>query len=176
MLILSKKLAGAAAIPKGEPSGSRSLRLRADQSRDSGVGALSRRPAISRRPTSNASCVDHLVSSPGTSRVGRLGASSGGVSRQPTSVCELCWSLRFSIKAPMLIFRKALIEINFLPPAGLSAANIRLSACHYSVPRAGEQKCRPLKPGLAALFRIESKPTKFSRNRFYSLTYRYLSL
>ena len=32
----------------------------------------------------------------------------GGVSRQPTSVCELCWSLRFSIKAPMLIFREAL--------------------------------------------------------------------
>ena len=87
--VSSKKLAGAAAIPRGEPSGNRSLRLRAGQSHDSGVGALSRRPAISRRPTSNASCVDHLVSSPGTSRVGRLGASSGG-------------------KAPMLIIREAL--------------------------------------------------------------------
>ena len=38
--VSSKKLAGAAAIPKGEPSGSRSLRLRADQSRDSGVGGF----------------------------------------------------------------------------------------------------------------------------------------
>ena len=53
------KLAGAAATPKGEPSGSRSLRLRADQSQDSGVGALSRRPA------SVASRVGRLVSSPG---------------------------------------------------------------------------------------------------------------
>ena len=90
MLILSKKLAGAAATPKGEPSGSRSLRLRADQSRDSGVGALSRLPA------NVVSCAGRLVSSP------------GGVSRQPTSVCELCWSLRFFTKAPMLIFREAL--------------------------------------------------------------------
>ena len=31
----------------------------------------------------------------------------GGVSRQPTSVRELCWSLSFFIKAPMLIFRAA---------------------------------------------------------------------
>ena len=59
MPVLRMKLAGAAAIPRGEPSGSRSLRLRADQSRDSGVGALSRRPA------SGASRVGRLVSSPG---------------------------------------------------------------------------------------------------------------
>ena len=32
----------------------------------------------------------------------------GGVSRQPTSVCELCWSLSFFTKAPMLNFREAL--------------------------------------------------------------------
>ena len=38
MPVLRKRLAGAAATPKGEPSGSRSLRLRADQSQDSGVG------------------------------------------------------------------------------------------------------------------------------------------
>ena len=38
--VSSKKLAGAAAIPKGEPSGNRSLRLRADQSHDSGVGGF----------------------------------------------------------------------------------------------------------------------------------------
>ena len=56
---LRKELAGAAAIPKGEPSGNRSLRLRADQSHDSGVGDLSRRPA------SAASRVDRLVSSSG---------------------------------------------------------------------------------------------------------------
>ena len=38
--VLKRKLAGAAAIPKGEPSGNRSLRLRADQSHDSGVGGF----------------------------------------------------------------------------------------------------------------------------------------
>ena len=59
MPVLRIKLAEAAATPKGEPSGSRSLRLRADQSQDSGVGALSRRPA------SGASRVGRLVSSPG---------------------------------------------------------------------------------------------------------------
>ena len=37
---LRRTLAGAAAIPGGEPSGSRSLRLRAGQSQDSGVGGF----------------------------------------------------------------------------------------------------------------------------------------
>ena len=47
MLVLRRKLAGAAAIPKGEPSGSRSLRLRADQSQDSGVGGFKQATGLS---------------------------------------------------------------------------------------------------------------------------------
>ena len=47
--VLRKKLAGAAAIPRGEPSGNRSLRLRADQSQDSGVGAWGRKQTTNER-------------------------------------------------------------------------------------------------------------------------------
>ena len=44
----------------------------------------------------------------GAAAIGIAAWGLGGVSRQPTSARELCWSLSFFIKAPMLIFREAL--------------------------------------------------------------------
>ena len=59
MPVLKRNLAGATAIPREEHFDSRSLRLRADQSRDSGVGNLSRLPA------NVVSCAGRLGFSPG---------------------------------------------------------------------------------------------------------------
>ena len=77
--VLRKRLAGAAAIPGGEPSGSRSLRLLAGQSQDRGVGDWGHKQTTNERM--------------------RVVPKKRGM---------LCWSLSFFIKAPMLIFREAL--------------------------------------------------------------------